>query len=222
MKRSVVTDAAKVERKKLDLIVDRQFRHGPVLREAKPGEGLITRLLREIGEDPKREGLRETPARVMKAWSEWTSGYRTDLDSVFKTFKDGSEGAQEMIVVANIPFYSHCEHHMAPFFGLAHVGYLPNGRIVGLSKIPRLVDVFARRLQVQERLTSQIVDALCNGLEPMGAGCVIEARHLCMESRGIRRPGSVTVTSALRGAMYEKEPRAEFLSLVRQRSEGVR
>lgn len=178
-------------------------------------EDIVTRLLQFIGEDPDREGLRETPARVLKAWDEWTAGYRQDPIAVLKTFEDGAEKVDEMILVRDIPLWSHCEHHLAPFFGVAHIGYIPNGRIVGLSKLARLVDVFGRRLQVQERLTNQIADAIDSVLTPKGVGVVIEARHMCMESRGIRRTGAVTVTSAMRGALLEKpEARAEFFAIV--------
>lgn len=178
-------------------------------------ESIIRMLLDEvIGEDVGRGGLLETPARAVKAWREWTSGYGADVASLLKTFEDGAEGTDEMVVVQDIPFYSHCEHHLAPIFGTATVAYLPKGRIVGLSKIPRLVDAFARRLQVQERMTAQVADALMEHLQPNGAGVVVKARHLCMESRGIRQAGTVTTTSALRGA-FKTDPtvRAEFLSL---------
>ena len=176
-----------------------------------------TRLLQFIGEDPAREGLRETPARFLKAWGEWTSGYSQDPAEVLKTFEDGSNGYDEMVLVRDIPVYSQCEHHLAPFFGKAHVAYIPNGKIAGLSKLSRLVDVFSRRLQVQERLTVQIADAMQEHLSPRGVGVVIECRHLCMESRGIERSGATTVTSAMRGALMDKpEARAELLSLIRR------
>lgn len=174
------------------------------------------RLLRSIGENIDREGLLDTPKRVAKAWAEWTSGYSQDPAEILRTFKDGGESYNSLVLVRDIQFYSLCEHHLAPFFGRAHVGYIPNGRIVGLSKLSRVVDCFARRLQVQERLTEQVADALSKALSPKGVGVVIEARHLCMESRGICKPGSITVTSALRGVlMDEPDTRAEFLSLCR-------
>jgi GTP cyclohydrolase IA len=161
-----------------------------------------------------REGLQETPMRVAKAWEFWTKGYHEDPAQVLKTFEDGAQGVDEMVVVKDIPFYSHCEHHMAPIFGTATIGYLPNNRIVGLSKLSRLLEVFARRLQVQERLTCQVADALMEHLQPKGAGVVIKARHLCMESRGVCQQGHHTVTSALRGYFKEQpEVRAEFLQL---------
>lgn len=175
------------------------------------------RLLQYIGEDPKREGLQETPARFLKAWNHWAGGYALSPESVLKTFEDGAENYDEMVLVKDIPVYSHCEHHLAPFFGVAHVGYIPNGKIVGLSKLSRLVDVFSRRLQVQERLTSQIASALEDNLAPKGVGVILECRHLCMESRGIARSGSSTVTSAMRGVLMTKpEARAEFINLIRR------
>jgi len=176
----------------------------------------ITRLLQQIGEDPKRGGLLETPSRVAKAWQHWSSGYGVDPSTVLKEFEDGGETYDEMIVVKDIPFYSHCEHHLAPFFGTANIGYIPNGKIVGLSKLSRLLDVFANRLQVQERLTAQVADALMDSLQPRGAAVSIRARHLCMESRGIKRQGSETVTNVLRGVFRDDAAaRAEFLGLSR-------
>jgi GTP cyclohydrolase I len=179
-------------------------------------EDIPIRLLQYIGEDPKRGGLEETPRRFLKAWEEWTSGYELDPVDILKTFVDGSEGCDELVLVKNIPVYSHCEHHLAPFFGVAHVGYIPDKRIVGLSKLPRLVEIFARRLQVQERLTNQVADAIENVLKPIGVAVVIECRHMCMESRGIQRQGSTTITSALRGGMKDDpSARAEFMGLIR-------
>ena len=179
---------------------------------------IIHDLLREIGEDPERAGLLETPTRVAKAWAHWASGYRQNPADVLKVFEDGAENVDQMVLVRDIPVYSMCEHHMAPFFGVAHVAYIPHGRIVGLSKLSRLVDIYARRLQVQERLTTQIADALTTHLNPKGVAVMVRCRHLCMESRGIARQGSETVTSALRGAMLDKpEARAEFFALCRGR-----
>lgn len=162
-----------------------------------------------------REGLRETPERVAKAWEFWTSGYGTNPADVLKVFEDGAEGVDEMVAVRNMSFYSHCEHHLAPIFGTATIAYLPTGRIVGLSKLKRLLDVFARRLQVQERLTFQIADALMEHLQPAGVGVYIRARHMCMESRGVCTHGDTdTVTTALRGCFRtEPETRAEFLRM---------
>lgn len=186
---------------------------GDVERSA---EDIFVRLLQFIGEDPKRGGLLETPKRVAKAWEAWTRGYHQDPASVLKTFEDGAEGCDEMVVVKDIPFYTHCEHHLAPFFGTATIAYIPNGKVVGLSKLSRVTDIFARRLQVQERLTNQIADALVTHLQPRGVGVVLRARHMCMESRGVCQQGHSTLTSALRGAMKEQaETRAEFLSLAR-------
>jgi GTP cyclohydrolase I len=179
-------------------------------------EDNIRRMLQFVGEDPTRGGLLETPERVAKAWQFWCQGYEQDPAAVLKTFEDGAEGCDEMVFVRNIPFYTHCEHHMAPFFGTATIAYLPNKRIVGLSKLSRVVDIYARRLQVQERLTAQIADALMEHLEPLGCGVVITARHLCMESRGVCKQGHDTRTSALRGVFkQEASARAEFLQLAR-------
>lgn len=179
-------------------------------------DDIITRMLQFIGEDPAREGLRETPARVIKAWrEEWFSGYGKKPEEVLKAFADGSEDYDEMILVKDIPVYTHCEHHLAPFFGVAHIGYVPRRKIVGLSKLSRLVDIFARRLQVQERLTTQIAGALQEHLQPAGVGVVIQCRHLCMESRGIQRQGALTTTSKMLGVMMSKpEARAELFSLI--------
>jgi GTP cyclohydrolase I len=174
------------------------------------------RFLESIGEDPSRPGLLETPHRVAKAWKHWTSGYEQNPVDLLKAFEDGAEQYNELIVVKNIPVYSHCEHHLAPFFGKATVGYVPAGKIVGLSKLTRLVDCFAKRLQVQERMTMQIAEALMQVLEPKAVGVVIKCRHLCMESRGIRTPGEETVTSAMLGELQPNlAMRTEFLALAR-------
>jgi GTP cyclohydrolase I len=178
------------------------------------GEDLIRNLLTLIGDDPNREGLRDTPARVIRAWQEWAIGYKQNPAEILKTFRDGAKGMDEMVVVHNIDFVSFCEHHMAPMIGIAHVGYIPNGKIVGISKLARLVDCFARRLQVQERCTVQIADALVKHLEPVGVGVLIRASHGCMVTRGVKMRGSVTTTSAMRGALLEKpQARTEFLHL---------
>lgn len=177
-------------------------------------ENIIRDLLMIIGDDPNREGLQETPTRVVKAWKEWASGYGQDPKEILKSFEDGAKGVDELVIVHNIPVISKCEHHLADVVGIAHVGYIPSKRIVGLSKLARLVDCFARRLQVQERLTNQVADALDEFLEPIGVGVLIRASHGCMSTRGIKIHGSTTTTSALRGAL-KKEPsaRAEFLQL---------
>ncbi len=177
-------------------------------------EALVRDQLLEIGEDPDREGLLRTPLRVAKAMDYLTSGYSTSLEEVVNRAIFDAEGADEMILVKGVEFYSMCEHHMLPFFGKAHIAYYPNGRILGLSKIPRIVDLFARRLQLQERLTDQIADALMEVLEPQGVGVVIEARHLCIIMRGVEKQTSKAVTSALRGMFLDDaKSRDEFLRL---------
>lgn len=177
-------------------------------------EDIPIRLLQAIGENPERGGLIETPKRFMRAWSHFTSGYNKDPASVLKVFEDGGEDCSEMVMVRDIPLYSQCEHHMVPFFGVAHIAYIPSGKIVGLSKLSRVLDIYARRLQVQERLTNQVADALNDNLNPLGVGVILQCRHLCMESRGVSQQGHITVSSAMRGALMDKpEARAEFLSL---------
>ena len=173
----------------------------------------LRQLIRFIGDDPDREGLKDTPDRVVRSYAELFAGYQVDPASVLKTFKDGA--CDELVLVKGISFTSTCEHHMLPFFGEAHVAYIPNGRIVGLSKLARLVEVFARRLQVQERLTEQITAALDEHVKPKGAACVIEARHSCMMCRGVKNPSAVMVTSSLTGQFRDAEVRQEFLSLIR-------
>lgn len=172
----------------------------------------VQELLVAIGEAGDREGLAETPQRAAKAWFEWTAGYRKNPEDILKSFDGGDYN--EMVVVRDIPVYSTCEHHLAAIFGTATIAYVPNGRVVGLSKLARLVDIFARRLQVQERMTVQIADALHGSdLRPLGVGVMLRCRHLCMEARGIRAPGTHTITTALRGRLREGEPRAEFLAV---------
>jgi GTP cyclohydrolase I len=177
-------------------------------------EAAVRELLLAVGEDPDREGLLETPARVARAYRELFSGMRQRPDEVLTTTFD--IGHDEMILVKDIELWSMCEHHLVPFTGVAHVGYIPHedGRITGLSKLARLVDVFARRPQVQERLTTQVADSLMEILEPRGCIVVIEAEHLCMTMRGVRKPGSKTVTSAVRGVMHNQATRAEVMSLI--------
>lgn len=185
-----------------------------------PTEDLIHAFLARITPDHKRGGLAETPRRVSEAWKFWTSGYYADPAAVLKVFDDGAEDYDALVFQGNIPCYSMCEHHLAPFFGVAHIGYIPNKRIVGLSKLARVTDIFARRLQVQERLTTQIANALYDNLDPLAVGVVLRCRHLCMESRGIQRAGTVTYTSALRGQFKEEpEARAEFLRFVERADE---
>jgi len=179
-------------------------------------EGLVREQLLEIGEDPDREGLQRTPLRVAKAMDFLTSGYSTSLEEVVNNAVFDAEGAEEMVLVKDIEFYSMCEHHMLPFFGKAAVAYLPKGKIIGLSKVARIVDVFARRLQVQERLTNQVGDALTDILDPHGVAVVMEGRHLCMMMRGVQKQESAMITSAMRGT-FKDDPRTrnEFLDLIR-------
>lgn len=185
----------------------------------KPGDpiaDLVESLLLELGEDPARQGLRATPERVARALRELTDGYDVKPEDVIADALFDQD-YDEMVVVKDIDFFSLCEHHMLPFFGQVHVAYLPKGRVVGLSKIPRLVEVYAHRLQIQEQLTRQIAEALNSALAPSGVGVVIEARHLCMEMRGVERPGGRMVTSYMLGAFRrDSRTRAEFLDLVRR------
>ncbi len=178
-------------------------------------EAAVRELLAAIGEDPDREGLRDTPARVARAYAEQFAGLYTDPDETLLTLFD--EGHAELILVRDIEMYSTCEHHLVPFFGKAHVGYIPgrDGRVTGLSKLARLVDGYAKRPQVQERLTTQIADALVRRLRPAGVIVVIEAEHLCMAMRGVRKPGATTTTSAVRGILQSQaRTRAEAMSLI--------
>ncbi|OGS15022.1 MAG: GTP cyclohydrolase I FolE [Elusimicrobia bacterium RIFOXYA2_FULL_58_8] len=180
-----------------------------------PLETAVLQIIKTLGENPRREGLLKTPARAARALREITSGYNADLDKVFN-------GAffrvkcREMVIVKDIAFYSLCEHHLLPFFGKAHIAYIPDGRIIGLSKIPRLVEAFSRRLQVQEQLTQQIADALYKKLKPRGVGVVLEARHLCMNMRGVKNETSSAVTSAMLGTFRsDGKVRGEFLKLLK-------
>jgi GTP cyclohydrolase I len=179
---------------------------------------LVRDLLVELGEDPDREGLRRTPERVMRALSFLTEGYRKDVDDLFND-AFFQEDYDEMVVVRDIEFYSLCEHHLLPFFGKAHVAYIPDQKIVGLSKIPRLVDLFARRLQVQERMTKEIADTMMEKLNPRGVAVVIEARHLCMVMRGVEKQHSLMTTSHMLGTFRdEQSTRMEFMNLIAPRS----
>jgi len=164
--------------------------------------------------DELREGLIETPDRVAKAMAAWFSGYNQKAEDILKVFEDGAEGYHEMVVVKDIPIFSKCEHHMADIFGTATIAYIPDNKIVGLSKLSRLADMFARRLQVQERLTTDIANALEDNLQPLGVAVVIKARHMCMESRGINRSGSHTVTSSFKGKLQSGDLRREFMDIV--------
>jgi GTP cyclohydrolase IA len=182
-------------------------------------ETIVRRQIELIGEDPEREGLQDTPRRVARSLRWLTQGYRTCVEDVVGSGIFKSEGHRNMVMVRDIELYSLCEHHMLPFFGKAHVAYIPNGHIVGLSKIPRIVDVFARRLQVQERLTEEIASAIDDVLKPTGVGVVIEAYHLCMMMRGVEKQNSKTITSALRGGFKDdSKTREEFLYLAYGRS----
>ena len=181
-------------------------------------EVITKQLLEEIGEDPNREGLIKTPSRVSKALSFFSKGYKQDLnriinDAIFE------EDAKDMVIVRDIEFFSLCEHHLIPFFGKAHVGYIPNGKVIGLSKIPRIIDMFSRRLQVQERLTHQIADAINSVLNPKGVSVVMEGRHMCMQMRGVEKQNSFTSTSAMSGQFKKSaETRSEFLSIINRRT----
>ena len=174
----------------------------------------VEALLREIGEDPTREGLQRTPHRVGKAMQFLTKGYQEHPEAILRSALF-EEDYRQMVVVKDIDFYSLCEHHMLPFFGKVHVAYIPNGRITGLSKIARVVDVFARRLQVQERLTTQIKDCIQNTLDPLGVMVVIEAEHLCMQMRGVQKQHAMTVTSDFTGVFQQAKTREEFMKLIK-------
>ncbi len=173
----------------------------------------VREIIRAVGEDPLREGLRETPRRVADMYAEVFAGLQQDPGDVLRVGFE--EGHQELVLVKDIPFYSMCEHHFLPFHGVAHVGYIPNGRVVGLSKLARALEILARRPQLQERLTSQLADTIMSTLEPAGVAVVVKAEHLCMTMRGIRKPGSQTITSAMRG-VFQRVPatRAEFMALI--------
>ena len=182
-------------------------------------EEITKQLLEEIGEDPNREGLIKTPNRVSKAWEFFSKGYKENLDIIINgaIFE---EDARDMVIVRDIEFFSLCEHHLIPFFGKAHVGYIPNGKVIGLSKIPRIIDMFSRRLQVQERLTHQIADAINSVLNPKGVSVVMEGRHMCMQMRGVEKQNSFTSTSAMSGQFKKSaETRSEFLSIISKRTD---
>jgi len=178
-------------------------------------EEMYREILSRLGEDPSRDGLVSTPSRVEKSMAFLTKGYNEDPMKILRGAMFDVD-YDEMVIVKDIEMFSLCEHHMLPFFGKVHVAYIPKGKVIGLSKIPRIVDVFARRLQVQERLTRQIADTIQEAIKPQGVGVVIEAQHLCMMMRGVEKQRSSTVTSAMVGCFRQKETRAEFLSLVRQ------
>jgi GTP cyclohydrolase I len=184
-------------------------------RDVRAAEAHVRGILGFLGEDPKREGLLATPERVVRAMSEHFSGYGRDArDYLAKTFED-VEGYDELVLVSDIEVYSHCEHHMVPFVGRAHVAYIPNGRVVGLSKLARVVDVFAKRLQVQEKLTKQIADAIQGNLQPQGVAVILQCQHFCMCYRGVKKPGSWTTTSKLHGLfLVDAAARMELLTLI--------
>lgn len=178
---------------------------------------IFTRLLEFVGEDPNREGLVETPKRMAKMFTEITSGYSEDPATYFKTFEENAGDYDQMIMVGPIPFYSMCEHHLAPFFGDAWVAYIPDKRFAGISKFARTLDTFAKRLQIQERLTEQVASTVDECVKPLGVGVIIRARHLCMEMRGAKKPGAKTTTSSMKGVfLTDPKARAEFLSLIKE------
>ena len=182
--------------------------------ENKNIENLTTQLLKEIGEDPSREGLLRTPKRVSKAWQFFAKGYNQDLEKIINN-AIFNEDAKDMVIVRDIEFFSLCEHHLIPFFGRAHVGYLPNGKVVGLSKIPTIIDMFSRRLQVQERLTRQIAETVKDILDPVGVAVIMEGQHMCMQMRGVEKQNSWTTTSSMLGKFRESyRTRTEFLSII--------
>jgi len=188
----------------------------PKLTQRDPIPELIESLLSDLGEDPSRQGLKATPTRVSRALREMTDGYGVSASDIIAGAVFDQD-YDEMVLVKDIPFYSLCEHHMLPFFGSVHVGYLPKGKVVGLSKIPRVVGVFAHRLQLQERMTKEIAEALNDALMPKGVGVVVEARHLCMEMRGVQKPGGQLITSCMLGTFRkDARTRSEFLDLVRR------
>jgi len=182
-------------------------------------EKLTRDLLEEIGENMDREGLLKTPKRVAKSWEFFSRGYSQNIEDIINGAVF-SENANDMVIVRDIEFFSLCEHHLLPFFGKAHVGYIPNGKVIGLSKIPRIIDMYARRLQVQERLTHQIADAIKDVLDPKGVAVVMEGRHMCMQMRGVEKQNSFASTSAMAGQFKSSaETRSEFLSIINRRSD---
>jgi GTP cyclohydrolase IA len=184
-------------------------------------EDLVREMLVRLGEDPEREGLLRTPERVQKALEFLTRGYNEDPEALLKNALF-TVNYDEMVIVKDVEVFSLCEHHMLPFFGKVHVAYIPNGKVIGLSKIPRLIELFSRRLQIQERLTTQIAESIQKVIQPQGVGVVIEARHLCMMMRGVEKQHSAAVTSSMLGCFREEqETRTEFLSLIRQRPNGI-
>jgi GTP cyclohydrolase I len=176
-------------------------------------EDLIVRQLEYIGENPTREGLLNTPRRVVNSWNELYAGYKMDIEGIFTTFQDGA--CDEMVILKDCEFYSTCEHHLLPFNGKINIGYIPDGKVIGISKLARLVDIFSRRLQIQEKMTGQIADVIWTKLNPKGVIVTCEAQHLCMTSRGIKKQSSKMITSAIRGVFQENQARQEFLNLIK-------
>jgi GTP cyclohydrolase IA len=184
-------------------------------------EDLAREMIVRLGEDSNREGLIRTPERMRRAYEYLVKGYREDAEAMLKEALF-TVTYDEMVIVKDVEMFSLCEHHMLPFFGKVHVAYIPNGKVIGLSKIPRLIDIFARRLQIQERLTTQIAETIQHAIQPQGVGVVIEARHLCMMMRGVEKQHSAAVTSSMLGSFrHEEETRTEFLSLIRNRTNGI-
>ena len=184
-------------------------------------EDLVREMIVRLGEDPDREGLTRTPERVKKAYEFLTRGYQEDPEALLRKALF-TVTYDEMVIVKDVEMFSLCEHHMLPFFGKVHVAYIPKGKVIGLSKIPRLIEIFSRRLQIQERLTTQIAETIQKSIDPQGVGVVIEARHLCMMMRGVEKQHSAAVTSSMLGCFRnEQETRTEFLSLIRQRTNGI-
>jgi len=184
------------------------------MKENKKIAELTTLLLKEIGEDPKREGLINTPLRVSKAWNFFSDGYKQDLNSIINNAIFNEE-SKDMVIVRDVEFFSLCEHHLLPFFGKAHVAYIPSGKVIGLSKIPRIIDMFSRRLQVQERLTRQIAETVKDVLDPVGVAVIMEGQHMCMQMRGVQKQNSLATTSSMLGKFRESDrTRSEFLSII--------
>lgn len=184
------------------------------MRSEAPGEDAVIRILEVLGEDVKRDGLKDTPRRVVKSWEKLYGGYAEKPEDILRTTFD--EHSDEMIVLSDIDFYSTCEHHMLPFFGKVHIAYIPDKRVVGISKLARLVEVFARRLQIQERMTNQISETMMDAVKPLGVGVVVEGRHTCMMVRGVEKQNSLMTTSSLQGVFREEEVRSEFLRLIKR------
>tara|TARA_R100000781_G_scaffold106034_2_gene69958 strand:+ start:124 stop:678 length:555 start_codon:yes stop_codon:yes gene_type:complete len=182
-------------------------------------EDLIKKILIAIGENPEREGLKNTPKRVVKSWDTLFGGYKENPKDVLKT--QFSENYKSMVICDNIEFYSTCEHHLLPFYGVCHIGYIPNKKIIGLSKMPRLLEVFARRLQVQERLTDQVADSLMEHLDPLGCGVIIKSKHMCMVCRGIQKRNASMITSSIRGIFFQSHVKDEFSELINLKSRSI-